>query len=643
MGNDMKYTSRSGIAMIPALLAFAVGAPGLAHAFQEAPMLAAQVSQGKLPPVDQRLPQKPEVIKPLDKVGVYGGVLRTAVRGDADHNNILKLVGNQGLTRWKPDYGGAMPNLAESWTANADASEYTFKLRTGLKWSDGAAFGADDITFFVNDLLPNKQFFQSPPSQYVINGQPMTAEKIDDSTVKIKFAGPNLQFPNVLATPLGQHATLYSKHYCAQFTPQYNPDLAKLLAESKQPDWATLFRQKCGDIEIPARWANPARPTMDPWVITTPYTGGGTQVVLSRNPYFWQVDTAGNQLPYIDSVNMKVVSDIQTMLLATIGGQFDFLVRHINTINNKPVLSQHADEAGYTLVELSPTDSSAMAIWPNETEPDAKLRPFMQNHDFRAALSLGIDRNEINDIVYLGQGKPWQVGPLPADKFYNEKLGTQYTAYDPATANKMLDGMGLSKRGPNGMRLLPDGSKLFVSIDAMTADTAAIDVADLIKKQWAKIGIDTGINTMERSLYYERAQNNSYDFGTYAVPGGLNPTSDPRAILSTHTLDSRQSLPWVKWYASGGKAGEAPSESMQKRLKLWDEWKQTGQADKADALFKQILASAADAFEVIGTVEAVTTFGIRSKKLMNVPASMPNGWDYPNPAPTLPATYFFVK
>ena len=637
----MQRRSVSNWLLLAGCLAFGAGT-AQAMDYKEAPQLAALVAAGKLPKVADRLPKDPEIVKPVQSIGTYGGTLRTAVRGDADHNAILKMIGNQGLTRWTMDYDHPIPNLAESWDVSADASQYTFHLRPGLKWSDGVAFGADDIVFFVNDLLPNKQFFSSPPSQYVINGQPMKAEKIDDTTVRIIFAGPYLQFPNLLATPLGQHPTLYSKHYCEQFTPK-NPDLPKLLTESKQPDWATLFRQKCGDIEIPARWANVARPVMDPWVITTPYTGGGTEVVATRNPYFWQVDPDGKQLPYIDSMHFKVVSDIQTMLLATIGGQFDMLVRHIITINNKPVLSQHAKEANYSLVELTPTDSTAMALWINETEPNPKLRPFFQNKLFREALSLGIDRDEINEIVYLGQSSPYQVGPLPSDKFYTEKLATQFTKYDPAQANKLLDSIGLDKRDSRGMRLLPDGSKLFIAIDSMTADAAAIDVSDLVKKQWAKIGIDTGINTMERSLYYDKAQNNDYDIGTYGVPGGRNPTSDPRAILSTHTLDSRQSLPWVKWYASGGKAGEEPSPSMKARLAEWDQWKQEGDPKKADALFRDILDKAADAFEVIGTVQAPTTYGIRSNKLMNVPASMPNGWDFPNPAPTLPAQYYFSK
>ena len=623
--------------LVPAGYGVAVAAE-----YHEAPGLAAQVKAGTLPPVAQRLPQPPEVVTPLTSVGRYGGVLRTALRGDADHNAILKMVGNEGLTRWTVGYDGVLPNVAASWTRSADASEYTFKLRPGMRWSDGQPFTADDITFFVNDLLPDPQFFSSPPAQYVINGKPMRAEKIDENTVKLIFAGPYLSFPRVLATPLGQHPVLYAKHYCKQFMPKYNPNLPALLKQSGQPDWPTLFRQKCGDIEIPARWANPARPVLDPWVITTPYSGSATEVVLKRNPYFWEVDTAGNQLPYIGTINMKVISDIQSIVLAAIGGQLDLQVRHINTINNKPVLAQHAAAGGYVLEPTTGTDANAEGLFLNQTDKTPKLAELLRNHDFREALSLAMDRGEINDIVFLGQSTPWQVAPLPHDRFYNAQLATQYTVRDVAKANKILDGLGLTKKDGNGFRLYPDGGKVFLTAEAMVVDPASIDVLQLVKKQWAEIGVDLGIKTEERSLFYNRGQSNDYDIDVMPLPGGIDPTSDPRGWLSTHTLDSRQSLPWVAWYQSGGKSGIAPSASMQARLKMWNEWKGATTEAQADDLFKKILQSAADAFEIIGTEQGLTTFGVRSKKLMNVPASMPNSWNYPDPAPTLPQQYYFV-
>ncbi len=623
-------------------VALAGAGPAIAAAPpKEAPELAALVRAGKLPPVAQRLPENPQVVTPTASVGKYGGKLRNALAGDADHNAILRIVGNIGLTRWTEDFQKPIPNVAESWAANKDATSFTFKLRKGMKWSDGHPFGADDVLFTINDLLPDKEFFAVPPSQYVVGGKLMTATKIDDTTVRFDFAAPYRIFPEVLAGPLGQHPVLYAKHYCKQYVPKYNPNLAAMVKKANQPNWAALFRGICGDIETPARWSHPERPGLDPWIIVRGYTGGTSEVTMRRNPYFWQVDAAGNQLPYMDGIDFKVVSNQQSMLLAVIGGQIDLQLRYIPTIANKPVLAEHAAKAGYVLEKLTPTDANAVCWYLNQTCKNLKLRGLLTNKEFRIALSHGMDRETINQIVFLGQSVPYQSAPLPQDRFYNKQLATQYLRHDPAKASAILDKLGLRRKG-RGMRTYPDGSRLFITVDVMVNETAMIDTAQLVKKQWAEIGIDLGINTMERALFYERGQNNDYDIDLEASTGGLHPTTDPRSWLSVHALDSRQSIPWVQWYMSNGKMGIEPSASMRERLRLWNQWKEEPDQGKADALFRKILQLAADAFETLGSVQALTVFGIRSKRLANVPASMPNGWTYPNPAPTLVQQYYFT-
>ena len=149
----------------------AVVMPLAAWAYQEAPMLADQVAAGKLPPVDQRLPENPDVITPLQEVGTYGGTLRRMLGGSNDHNSILRIISPQGLTRWKPDFSEVVPNVAESWDVNDDSTEFTFHLRKGMKWSDGEPFTADDVMFFVDDLLNNEEFYPSPPANFAVERQ----------------------------------------------------------------------------------------------------------------------------------------------------------------------------------------------------------------------------------------------------------------------------------------------------------------------------------------------------------------------------------------------------------------------------------------------------------------------------------------
>ena len=609
-----------------------------AATYQQAPSLA---SQGGLPPVAERLPENPLVIEPIESVGRYGGTLTRALRGDADHNSLLRIVGNQGLTRWMPTFEGIAPNVAESWDVSDDARRYTMKLRRGMKWSDGQPFTADDIIFWVDDLLHDKEFYPAPPIAYIVAGEPMRAEKVDDQTVTFIFKAPYGRFLYELATPLGQHPVLYAKHYAQQFHPKHNPDIKQLMTQANVGSWTELFRLRNGDIETPSRWANPERPTLDPWLVATPYSGGATEVVLRRNPYFWQVDTAGNQLPYIDEIRNRIISDMETIVLTAIRGDLDLQIRHLSdNIQNKPVLSQNMEQGGYKLVEVVPSSSQEMGFFPNLTHKDPKMRELLRNKDFRIALSQAINREEMIEIVWLGQGTPFQVGPRPQHRLYNEQLATQFLEYDPEKAEELLDGIGLKRQG-DGFRTFPDGEKVFLNVDVMLPHAQIIDGLELVKGYWADVGIDMNINALERSIFYNRAQNNEHTFGMYPVPGGLDPELEPRGFVAIHSLDSRQSLEWAKWYTSGGTLGEEPTPSMKKRMELLNEWKTIPDQEKADAMFKEILQIAADEFEIFGITSLLSGFGVQNVRLKNVLNGMPQGWSYATPGPALPQQFFF--
>jgi len=619
-----------------------IGSARAADDAKQAPDLAKSVADGKLPPLAERLPASPLVVTPFEKAGTYGGTLHRGLRGSSDHNGILKMIGNQGLVRWNLAFTEVLPGVAEKWTINDSATEFVFSLRKGMKWSDGQPFTADDIVFAVEDCAKNSDLFKSPSTTLTIGGKPAVVTKVDDATVKFTFAQPYALFLEQMATPLGQYPTLYPMHYCKQFHPKYNPGIADLVKAANVSDWSALFRSKCGDIEIPARWSNIEKPTLDPWIVNEPYTGGSTRVVMKRNPYFWQVDTDGRQLPYIDQVTFSINQDVESLMLDAISGRLDIQDRHIDSLPNKPTLAQNQKKGDYRLVELIAANAQQCQIYLNITHKDPALRAIFANKEFRKALSLGIDRGEIIELVYLGQSEPYQAGPRPGHPWYHEQFARQFTGRDVDTANKILDGIGLAKRDSAGFRLRADGQKLFFAIDVIpTLTPDLVDALELVKRHWAELGIDIKVNTIERALYYTRGDGNDHDAAVWPGPGGLDPMFDPRDFFAQHTQGTRYAIPWAQWYVSNGKEGQEPPDHQKARMKLFDQARATPDLKKRGELMKQLFDIAAEQFECIGVCLAVNTFGVVKNNLKNVPLKYPSSWSYPNPAPSLPQQFYF--
>ncbi|MEQ5778510.1 ABC transporter substrate-binding protein [Thalassospira sp. NFXS8] len=628
-----------GAAVLPFLTVSAMAQEATA----QAPALMEMVEAGNLPPVSERVGEEPEIVEPLNAIGTYGGEIRTGLRGSSDHNGILRIVGPQGLVRWDPQYSKVIPNVAKSYEVDDEGKVFIFHLRKGMKWSDGKPFTADDVMFNVNDLLLNADFAPTP-ARFTAGGEPLKIEKIDDYTVKFTFSAPYGGFLAELAAPLGQNPVLYAKHYCKQFLPKYNDNVEALIAENNASDWRNLFLQKCGDLEVATRWGNPDRPTLDPWVVKEPYVGGATRVVMERNPYFWQIDTEGNQLPYIDQLVMPIGADTESLLLAIIGGRIDFGLRHIDTPDNRPLLAENREKGDYHFFKASPPGGSIMAIDLNLTAKDPELRKVFNQKDFRIALSVGINRQEIIDTVLLGEGEPWQQGPFEDHPYYYEKISKQYLDYDPEKANELLDGLGLDKRNGDGIRLLPNGDPLRFKVDVIpTFDPTWVDTLQLVQQQWAKIGVDAEINTLERTFFYQRtSESNEHDVAIWNAKASWVPGQLPHQLLPV-SHDSRYGIPWVEWYESQGQKGSEPPESIKERLRIYDKSRATADADKHRELMLEIAAIAADEFEVIGISKALPTYGIVKNGLKNVPEAMPNFWSAGTPSMTLLQTWYWDK
>src|SRR5512145_1912474 len=161
--------------------------------YQEAPMLADLVASGELPPIEQRIPLNPRVITPLDEVGEYGGVWRRAFKGLSDRWGPVKL-NEEGAVQWDapdPDTTNLVVNYISEWTQNDDATEYTFTLREGLKWSDGEPFTTEDVQFYYDNIYLTELMARPGPINVGNVGDVMTLEIIDDLTWKVTFTVSN--------------------------------------------------------------------------------------------------------------------------------------------------------------------------------------------------------------------------------------------------------------------------------------------------------------------------------------------------------------------------------------------------------------------------------------------------------------------
>jgi len=619
-------------------------------AFKEAPQLAELVKAGKLPPVAERIGQDPLVIKPLKEIGKYGGTWRAGFTGPADYWNGFRCCsGPDHLMFW--DYTGdkAMPNLARGLEMQDGGKAWLVHLRRGMKWSDGKPFTADDFVFWFEDIYGNKDLAPTPSAALAINGKQGVIEKVDTHTVRFRFPEPYYMLPDVLAgsTDLAGQWGAYKSmggfapaHYLKQFHPKYVPaaELDKRAKDAKYDSWVRLFVAKND-------WAlNPDLPVLSPWKTVTP--NNTPTWTLERNPYSVFVDTAGNQLPYIDKVVLTLAENLEVINLRAIAGEYDYASRHMD-LGKLPVFLENQAKGNYK-VYLDPGDYCDLIIKFNlNYDADPEIGKLFNTADFRRALSLGIDRDQINETFWLGTGTPGSVVPVDSNK-YNP--GPQYrklwSTLDVKKANEMLDKIGLAKKDAQGYRLRADG-KGRLRIEIMTLGGQFVQytqIAEIIREQWKKIGIDLQVQEVERSLALKRTEANEQQLAAWNNDGSEHLFTFPQHVFPFELAAVATSGPhYVKWFHSAGKQGKEPDPRMKE---LMEKWKRAFGAPEKERiqLGKDVWRIAAEEVYIIGVVgQGPAAMGVRVVKnnMGNIPSRMYNSPDGKTPGISRPATFFY--
>jgi peptide/nickel transport system substrate-binding protein len=604
------------------VLAGLAGLP-TAHAYVETPSLADKVAAGELPPVADRLPAEPRVIdlKAMKReVGKPGGTIRTLIGSQKDIrfmpiNGYARLVGYDERLNFVPD-------ILKDFTIE-DGRVFTLRLRPGHKWSDGQPLSAEDFRYAIESVMLNEDLNPGGvPQELLVEGKPPLFEIVDDTTVRFTWNKPNPNFLPALAAPVPPPIVMPA-HYLKQFHKKYQDKdkLEALVKKGKYKNWKQMHIR----LGRQNRPENPDLPTLDPWMNTT--APPAEQFTFVRNPYFHRVDTAGQQLPYVDRMILGVGST--TLIPAKTGaGESDLQSRYIE-FEDYTFLKESEKIHDVDVALWKRVQGSRVAILPNLNYGDPAWRAVFRDVRFRRALSLAINRREINLAVYFGLGRESADTILPQSPLFQEDYARRWASFDPDQANALLDEMGLTRRDADGIRLLPDGRRAELIVETAGENKSELDVLELIHDHWQAIGIKLFPRSTQRDVFRSRTIGGQVMVGVWSGMDNGIPTAqmDPGGLAPT----SEAQLHWPLWgihFQTHGEKGEAPDLPEAKALAdLLKQWRSTVDPVEQEKIWRQMLEIWTDGVFSIGTVASTLQPVVHRRSLVNVPKDALFGYD----------------
>lgn len=615
----------------------------------ESPMLAELVQQRGLPPLAERVPLEPLVMRGAEGIGQYGGAWIEGIWSEKRFNTIDQTHSYANLVRYSPHGYPIVPHIAKAFEVNEDQTVFTFHLRKGMKWSDGHPFTADDLVYWYEAEAMDPELGGSNFSAVIDHVSGFAEmEKLDDYTIRFTFAQPNGVFLDELAGTEGRWPCNAPRHYLEKYHPSRGDQelIAKTMEALNLPSPTSLYSQlKSPDNpEIPRHWA---------WIYRT-YSAGGPWGFV-RNPYFFAVDEAGNQLPYFDKLQWELKSP-ELLGAAASNGVFNLQTTGLY-FNNYTLLMSQRDRWNYEIRHWVPSSRSTLVLQPNLNrkiipgQPASAIKAdLLTDRRFRQALSLAINRKAIIKTAFAGVGEPSQLEPGAGSPFHSPRLKNAFIDYDPERARRLLDEIGFSRRDSDGFRAGPDGERIEFYIH--TTDLIDAHAIQMVIDDWARVGVRARVRINSQRLWRTEVEGRLHDISAAESFAEFLPVTNPRLFVPAGNW-SDYARGYAVWYKYGGPFGdpraqrsgaiEPPQDHpLRRAIDLHIRARTATSTEKQVALFAEILDIAAENLWTISIATAPPYLALVDRNIGNVPELALAGNDIRTPG-NLGMETFFMK
>ncbi|MGJ8584431.1 MAG: ABC transporter substrate-binding protein [Marinosulfonomonas sp.] len=598
-----------------------------------------------------RLPAEPLVVAPYDEIGKYGGTLDALSNATEAGTSDFLSIRHSNLVRYSDDLQTIVPHVAKDWEWNDDFTQLTFYLRKGHKWSDGQPFTSADVKFWYDNMAMDPNIIEKPKDYVLVAGERMEVTTPDETTVVFNLPAPK---PGLLAHFATHFAQGFQpKHFFGQFHPDIDPNADAnaqaigfdtgyevISAYYGNSDWTDTPSPMLSQPEKVAGMPMNSMPTLESYIITNETTEGRHFVA---NPYYFAVDTTGQQLPYINEQDEVYINENEVRILKLVNAEVDYKAQSLQ-LPSAPLLLENQEAGDYTIDLLPEITLPTFAF--NVTSEDEAKRAVFGDLKFRQAMSVAINRDEINEVAFFGLGTPKQyIGFSPAPEFVDPKWVDYYAQYDPAMANSLLDEIGMADTDGDGFRELPNGDKLVLNLQFATQGVPG-QLVELVGQNWADVGIQTTVKEVTPDEYRSAQSSNQLDVLMWrkSQPMGI--------VLGNNELwvppfenyfGIRTGMLWAEWVDTDGASGIEPPEYVKELMNDINTFQSASAGTpESDAAGQSLVKNMVENLLFIGTVQSPAPLYHRNA-LKNFTTFKTHSYEYYRTYPYRPAQWFFSE